>query len=177
MDTDALISTLWVHSFKKVQGQINVLTSGPHFPIFLAVYYERLRQSPCCNLSVAGYTSLGGRKSLDFKKKPELYSLLYHSLDLWALANKYISLSLRIFSFWSLQNCCSVAKSCPTLRDPMDCNMPSFPVLHYLLELAQTHVHWVSDVIQPSHPQLPSSPLALNLSLNQGLFQWVNSSH
>lgn len=47
MDMDALISTLWAHSFNKVQGQLNVLTSGPHFPIFLTVRYERLRQSPC----------------------------------------------------------------------------------------------------------------------------------
>ena len=47
---------------------------------------------------------------------------------------------------------CSVTKFCPTLCDPMDCNTPGFPVLHHLPELAQTHVHWVSDAIQPSHP-------------------------
>ena len=52
---------------------------------------------------------------------------------------------------------CSVAQSCPTLRDPMDCSTPGFPVLHYLLEFAQTHVHRVSEAIQPSHPLLPSS--------------------
>ena len=52
----------------------------------------------------------------------------------------------------------------------------SFPVLHHLLEFAQTHVHWVDDAIQPFHPLSPSSP-ALNLSQNQGLFQWVGSSH
>ena len=46
----------------------------------------------------------------------------------------------------------SVALSCPTLCDPMDCSVPGFPVHHQLLELAQTHVHWVSDAIQPSHP-------------------------
>ena len=51
----------------------------------------------------------------------------------------------------------------------MDCNMPGFPVLCYLLEFAQTHVHWVSDAIQPSHPLSPPSPPALNLSQNQGL--------
>ena len=53
--------------------------------------------------------------------------------------------------------CCSVAKSCLTLYNPMDCSMPGFPVLHYLLEFAQTHVHWVSDAMQPSDPLL--SPL------------------
>ena len=71
----------------------------------------------------------------------------------------------------------SVTQSCPTLCDPMDCSMPGFPVHHYLPEFAQTHVHWVSDAILPSHPLQPPSPLALNLSQNQGFFQWVGSSH
>ena len=53
----------------------------------------------------------------------------------------------------------SVAQSCWTLFDPMDCSTPGFPVLHHFLELAETHVHWVSDAIQPSHPLL--SPLLL----------------
>ena len=69
----------------------------------------------------------------------------------------------------------SVTESCPTLFDPMDCSTPGFPVLHYLLQCAQTHVHQVSDVIQPSHPLLPPSPPAFNLSQHQGLFQWVSS--
>ena len=47
---------------------------------------------------------------------------------------------------------------CPTLCDPMDCSTPGFPVLHYLLEFAQTHVHWVSDITQSSHPLSPPSP-------------------
>ena len=51
--------------------------------------------------------------------------------------------------------CSSVAQSRPTLCNPMDCNTPGFPVLHYLPEFAQTHVHWVDDAIQPSHPLLP----------------------
>ena len=68
--------------------------------------------------------------------------------------------------------CYSVAQLCLTLCDPMDCSTPGFPVLHHLLELAQTHVHWVGDAIQPSHSLLsPSSP-ALNLSQHHGLFQW-----
>ena len=67
--------------------------------------------------------------------------------------------------------CCSVTQSCPTLCDPMDCSMPGFPVLHHLLELSQTHVHWISDAIQPSHPLSPPSPPAFNLSQHQGFFQ------
>ena len=69
--------------------------------------------------------------------------------------------------------CCSVAKSC----NPMDCSTPGFPVLHYLLEFAQTRVHRVGDAIQPSHPVSPPSPPVFNLSQHQGLFQWVSSLH
>ena len=71
----------------------------------------------------------------------------------------------------------SVTRSCPTLCDPMNHSMPGLPVHHQLLEFTQTHVHWVGDAIQPSHPLSSLSPPALNLSQNQGLFQWVNSSH
>ena len=72
---------------------------------------------------------------------------------------------------------CSVAQSCPTLCGSINCSMSSFPVLHYLPEFAQTHVHLVSDAIHPSHPLSPLSPPALNLPQNQGLFQYVSSSH
>ena len=71
----------------------------------------------------------------------------------------------------------SVAQSCPTLCDPMNCSMPGLPVHHHLLESIQTHVHWVSDAIQPSHPLLSPSPPTFNLSQHQGLSQWVSSSH
>ena len=64
----------------------------------------------------------------------------------------------------------SVARSCPTLCDPMDCSTPGLPVHHQLPELPQTHVHQVGDTIQPSHPLSPPSPPALNLSQHQGLF-------
>ena len=73
--------------------------------------------------------------------------------------------------------CCSVSQSCPTLCDPMDCSTPGLPVLRHLLELAQTHVHWVSGAIQPSHPLSSPSPPAFNLSQHQGLFQWASSSY
>ena len=69
----------------------------------------------------------------------------------------------------------SVAQSCPTLCDPMDCNMPGLPIHHQLLEFTQTHVHWVGDAIQPSHLLSSPSPPALNLSQHHGLFQWVSS--
>ena len=69
-----------------------------------------------------------------------------------------------------------VAQLCPTLRNPMDCSPPGFPVHHQLTELAQTHVHWVGDAIQPSHPLSSPPPFAFNLSQHQGLFKWVSSS-
>ena len=78
---------------------------------------------------------------------------------------------------WSSGQFISVAQSCLTLCDPMDCNTPGFHVHHQLPELAQTHIHWVDDAIQPSYP-LPSPSLpTFTLSQHQGLFQWVSSSH
>ena len=80
-------------------------------------------------------------------------------------------MTINIFQF------SSVSQSCPTLCDPMNCTMPGLPVHHTLPEFIQTHVHWVCDAIQPSHPLLTPSPPALNLSQHQGLFQWVSSLH
>ena len=73
--------------------------------------------------------------------------------------------------------CCSVTQLCPTLCNPVSCSMPGFPVLHQLPELSQTHVHWVSDGIQPSHLLSPASPLDLSIFKHQGLFRWVGSLH
>ena len=65
----------------------------------------------------------------------------------------------------------SVTQSCPTLCDPMDCSMPGLPVHHQLSESTQTHIHWVGDATQPSHPLLSPSLPALNPSQHQGLFK------
>ena len=59
----------------------------------------------------------------------------------------------------------------------MDCSTPGLPVHHQLLEFTQTHLHWVSDAIQPSPPLSSLSPPTFSLSQHQGLFQWVSSSH
>ena len=100
--------------------------------------------------------------------------------------NKYLSLlfpqnllelkALSVPDQSSFFCCCSVAQSCPDVYDPMKCSLPGFPILHCLPEFAQTHVRWVSDAMQPSHPLLFPSP-AFSLSQNQGPFQWVSSSH
>ena len=70
-----------------------------------------------------------------------------------------------------------VVQSCLTLCNPMDCSTPGLPVHHQLPEFTQTHVHWVGDAIQPSHPLSSPSPPAFNLSQHQSLLQWVISSH
>ena len=71
----------------------------------------------------------------------------------------------------------SVAQSCPTLCDPTDCSTPCLPVHHQFPEFTQTHVHWIGDAIQPSHPLSSPSPPVFSLSQDQGLFKWVSSSH
>ena len=76
------------------------------------------------------------------------------------------------FQFSSIQS-----RSCPTLCNSMNRSTPGLPVHHQLLQFTQNHVHWVSDAIRPSHPLPLSSPLPLNLSQHQGLFQRVSSSH
>ena len=92
------------------------------------------------------------------------YSFSTSHVRIWELNHKEDSVS-------------SVTQSCPTLCDPMDCSMPGFPVHHQLPEFTQTHVPWVSDAIQPSHPLSSPSPPVFNLSEHQGLFKWVSSSH
>ena len=78
---------------------------------------------------------------------------------------------------WTKGGCCSVAKWYPIHCDPMDCSTPGSPVLHCLPEFAQSHVHRVGDVTQPSHPLPPPFRPALNLSQHQGCCQWVSSWH
>ena len=91
----------------------------------------------------------------------------------------------RFFTTWATQEALlnssaqfsSVAQSCPTLCDPMNCSTLGLPIHHQLLEFTQTHVHWVSNAIQASHPLSSPSPPAPNPSQHQSLFQWVQSSH
>ena len=71
----------------------------------------------------------------------------------------------------------SVTQSCLTLCNPMDCSTPGLPVYHQLPEFTQTHVHWVGDASQLTHPLSSTSPPAFNLSQHQDFFQGVSSSH
>ena len=99
---------------------------------------------------------------------------IYSYLNLWILPRYKLCDTRDLFIFVDVQ---LLSQLCLILCNPMNCSTPGFPVLHSLLEFAQTDVHWISDAIQSSHPLLPPSPLALNLSQHQGLFQWVSSSH
>ena len=80
-----------------------------------------------------------------------------------------------LYLFSQIVQFSSVAESCLTLCNPMDYSMPGLPVHCQLPEFTQTHVHWVGDAIQASHP-LSSLPLTFNLFQHQGLFKWVSSS-
>ena len=112
-------------------------------------------------------------KNLDLRFVPFIYVYNIsieknHHLYLFSLYNK-LKISSVQFS--------SVTESCLTLCNPMNRNTPGLPVYHHLLEFTQTHIHRVSDAIQPSHPLSSPSPPAPNPSQHQSLLQWVNSSH
>ena len=98
----------------------------------------------------------------------ELTQLVTSSCKGWRVMSGYLSVATVSVQF------SSVTQPCPTFCNPMDCSMPGLPVHHQLPEFTQTHVHWVDDAIQPSHPLSSPSP-AFNLSQHQGLFQWVSS--
>ena len=95
----------------------------------------------------------------------------------WNKHAMFVSLTcLKSLSKWKKIQFSSVTQSCPSLCYPMDCT-PGIPVHHHLLELAQTHVHWVSDAIYPSHPLSSPSPPTFNLPQHQGLFKQISSLH
>ena len=106
-----------------------------------------------------------------------------HTLNIHNFCQSYLKKSWTLFSritcvITKCICCCySVTESWPALCDPMDCSIPVSSILQCLPELAQTHVHRISDAIQPSHLLSSPSPPALNLSHHQGLFQWVSSLH
>ena len=105
-------------------------------------------------------------------------TFICHLVGVWGgWTGSSIKFILSSHSILDICNYCSVATSCPTLCYTMDCGRPGFPVLHCLLRLAQIHLHWVSDSIQPTYPLLPTSPPVLNLSQHESLFQGVGSSH
>ena len=134
-----------------------------------------LRISCLCQSSPLWITALISHESFS-----KLIDSINFSFKKPFLSVRPTSLGSPIYSLAFICNCLHVvvqSLSYTQLCDPMDCSTPSFPVLHYLLEFDQTHVHWVDDTNQPSHPLSPPSSPTLSLSQQQGLFQWVGSLH
>ena len=99
---------------------------------------------------------------------------MYVSISLYVSMNIHNHINIDFVSAQWI--CCSVAQSCSALCDPMDCSMPGFFVLHYLLEFAQALMHWVGDAVQPSHSQWIG--IALLITMFFIVFFWVhNYSH
>ena len=114
---------------------------------------------------------------------PVIYAMPYYPsflVDIWGCQGRNVGIFLvpsKVRWFPNSVQFSSIIQLCPTLCDPMDCSTPGLPVHHQLPEFTQTHVHWVSDAIQPSYPLSSPSPPTLNLSQHQGLFKWVSSSY
>ena len=111
----------------------------------------------------------------DLKCSRFMFSVLAFCIKLFVCNNSILYLDVHIHLNSSYRNGFSSVQSCPTLCDP--CSTPRLPVHHQLPEFTQIRVHWVGDAIQPSHPLLPPSPPAFNLSQHQDFFIWISSSH
>ena len=110
--------------------------------------------------------------------EPKKINSLTVSIVFPSTCHELIKLDAMIFAFWMFSfQFSSFSQSFLTLCDPVNLSTPGLSVHHQLLEFTQTHVHWVCDDIQPSHPPWYPSPPALNLSQHQDLFQWVSCSH
>ena len=136
------------------------LTGNPMFSVSLEIAISCLSYANK-KISNFGKTALWDLKGQEFLLDP----LVTFSLKLsFACILKHFHFS-------------SVAQLCPTLCDPMNHSTPGLPVHHQLPELTQTHVHWVGDAIQPSHPLSSPFPPVPNPSQHQSLFRWVNPLH
>ena len=113
----------------------------------------------------------------------EFLFMNFKDLNIESITHQIVSNQLNCVQEQSSRLCISslqfssVVQSCPTLCHPMNHSTPGLPVHHQLPEFTQTHIHWVIDAIQPSHPLSSPSPPAPNPFQHQSLFQWVNSSH
>ena len=151
------------------------LTSGV---VFLLCYIKFINLSFCSVFSAVSSV----QEALYLKVVRSSIWIFYISFT--SLVNIYLlnisplntQVLLYVLKYKELLLFCSFAQLCLTLGHPIDRSTSGLPVLHQLLEFTQTHVNWVSDAIQPSHPLLSPSPV-FNLSQHQGLSQWVSSSH
>ena len=142
-----------------------------YFQIYIYIYiYTYIFKIFVCVYTTTHTCASVKKWNILFTIPQPIYSLANSKEQIIVQFNRYnTNLFINQFS--------SVAQSYLTLCDPMDCNMPGFPVHHQLLEFTQTHVHRVGDAIQPSHPLLSPSPPAFSLFQHQSLSQWISSSH
>ena len=165
MGPDATILVLWVLSCKLTLSWLNHLPKAPPLNTITLQHMNLwVRHKPSVHST---YAIKGKRHMLSWVSCHSDWftsSEVFHKKVLDTGSSHHTTLLLTsAFSVYCLQYCCcSSTQSCPTLCDPMDCSKPGFTVFHHLLELVQTHVHWVSDAIQPSHLSSPSP--AFNLS-------------
>ena len=156
-------------------------------------FQERVQRGPKI---ISSHRENSGKFTITIARKSNLWLCSFCKLPIWLhsvfcggfysyLLAKLLRLTYQPQKYWAvaLLGCLlisavigsvpfsSVAQSSPTLCDPTDCSMPGLPVHHQLPELAQTHVHWVGDALQPSHPLSFPSPPAFNLSQHHGLFR------
>ena len=131
--------------------------------------------SPVCPWALAP-NNLADPLHYFFVFQPFIFIFKFFSFYFYSVCSVFLSFFFFNQTSWAEQFS-SVAQSCLTLCDPMDCSIPGFPVHHQFLELAQTHDHRVGDAIQPSLPLSSPSLPAFNLSHHQGLFQRVTSSN
>ena len=139
-------------------------------------YYLCIQKKKKCGTNMNLFTD---KDQIHVELKLKLILLWSHAMLLLSFMSSPCELSKRQDSFLMFvsHSVSSVAQMCLTLCDPTDCSTPGLPVHHQLPELTETHVHWVGDAIQPSHPLLSPSPPIFNLSQHRGLFIWVSCSH
>ena len=159
-----------------------ILLKWPYYPkqstdLIQSLPGDSRVKNPPANAGDTGSIPGSGRCPRGGNGNPLQYSSLKNPMNrgVWR-ATVHAAAKSQIWLSYQIQFI-SVAQSCLTLCDPMDCSTPGLPVQHQLPESTHTHIHWVNDTIQPSHPLSSPSLPTLNLSQHQGLFKWVSSSH
>ena len=163
----------WSYKFCKTRNSTQEAVQNPTIPSTKATTSPIYLKSP---VSISSIKILAlGNQSLSWRNLNSIPMPL--RCKCYLNFREVILINKKIKGGKSFETSVQALISCPTLCNPMDCSTPGLPVHHQLPELAQTHVHWVGDAIQPSHPLLSPSLPAFNLSQHQGLFKWVSSFH
>ena len=152
-------------------------------PVLLPSIFPRIRAFSMSQLFTSGDQSIGALASTSVLPIniqgwfPLRLTGLISLMSKGNLIEETISSAVLHSTEYNMSSVQSVAQSCPNLCDPTNRSMPGLPVHHQFPEFIQTHVHWVGDAIQPSHPLSSPSPPASDPSQHQSPFQWVNFSH